>query len=271
MFDKSAIDAIQMAQATKSASGSLASGGVNHGVVALPQDFKVHDLERFLDSPRRRLAVFETESVASFATYVRTNKEAGAIVLVNTDSMSAKAILDFGPSEIPGHRDNKAHLAMSKTPEYYALCLLGAERSVGQASFSEFMEDQRDCMEFFNDENKIQFKAALNAIRKMTIESVNRAESEVSDLGASRSAFESVNVNDFSGQIPKVVYFKCRPYAELEERLFVCRLGVRTGEKVPSLTLRIINFQKHKEEMGQELVAIIKDSVDVETLLGSMD
>ena len=61
--------------------------------------------------------------------------------------------------------------------------------------------------------------------------------------------------------IPTYIYFKCVPYQELSERLFVMRLGVQTGGDKPTITLRIAKAELHQEEMASELADKVRDAL----------
>lgn len=129
-------------------------------------------------------------------------------------------------------------------------------------------------MQFFGPEgDEITLRQAVAAVRRVTIETASKVEAEVQQLSASLSAFESVKASS-RDTLPVLVYFTCRPYADLQERLFVMRLSVTRDDKGPIVTLRVQNPERHMEEMGQELITIVQGAIgagaaQVPVLLGS--
>ncbi len=57
--------------------------------------------------------------------------------------------------------------------------------------------------------------------------------------------------------LPTTIYFECAPFAGLQSRTFVMRLGILTGGDKPAITLRIVKPEKHLEEMAEELKGLI--------------
>ena len=114
MIDQLAIQALQNSVGIDQASNVMGVAmTTNNGIVALPSDFKQHDLEQYMGTRRRMRGLFKTSVIADFATYVKTNKEEGACVFVSADQlsdMSAWAILNMGTTANPGHTDNRAKL-----------------------------------------------------------------------------------------------------------------------------------------------------------------
>ena len=94
------------------------------------------------------------------------------------------------------------------------------------------------------------------AIRKLTIETMRKLESEEQSLSASRSAFESVQATS-KEPIPTTILFMCQPYKDLNERTFALRLAIQTSGDKPSVSLRIVKAEQHNEEMANELAALI--------------
>jgi len=239
-------------------------------VVALPEHFTTHDLEQYLPIRRRARGEMCTNSIYSFTGYVTTHADPdGAAVFVDPDALRAKAVLNLGVDGLPGHADNLAIYSPDKTSAYNALLHI-TSRAHKQSDVAEFLEDWAEHLECFNDAGPINIKQATAAVRKITIDSARRVESEEQQLGASRSAFESVQASS-KEPLPTTLYFKCVPYSDLVERLFVLRLGVLTGDKAPQIMLRVIKAEKHREEMAIELSSLVSEALsgDLPVLVGT--
>lgn len=241
------------------------------GATALHEDYKVHDLEYLLPCRRRARGTMSTAYVAPFAQYATAYADPGAAVFVDAEHMAATAVLDLGTKETPGHTDNRAKLQLTKTAPYAMLLTING-RAQSQQALAEFLEDWGSvaALNFFTPDGEITMGKALAAIRRITIENLRKVESEEQQLSANRTAFESVKASS-QEPIPTTIYYTCKPFADLEERTFVLRLSILTGEKAPSLVLRIQNLEAHVEAMGAELAALVQEAISgaMPVLLGS--
>lgn len=270
---ESLVSIMQEHQQIEAASAAADRALKASGLLYLPSDFTQHDVEGFMDQRRRARGTMNTPFVGDFAGYTVNHADAGTTVFVDAQEMAATAVLNLGGPSDPGHADNKAKLAPIKTAAYRAL-LSVVDKPLTQQKTAEFFEDWAGQLMYFSDgENPaaISAKQAVAAVRRITIENLARVDSEAQSLSANRSAFESVSASS-KDPIPTFVYFECKPYADLAERTFVLRLGILTGEKTPSLVLRIQKAEEHTEEMANELAGLIRNAftgADIPVLLGS--
>ena len=252
------IEAVRESQAITAAQSAMSDAlSTDDSVVALPNEFKTHDLEKYQSTRRRMRGIFSTAYILPFAEYTKAYGDLGATVFVNAANMSARAVLDLGTTAHPGHADNTASLKLESTAAFAALTNLNA-RALRQATAAEFFEDWSNHAElsFFHDADPLTTKQAIAAIRSITIEQARKVDSEEQQLSASRTAFESVKASS-KETLPTLIYFTTKPYPELQPRQFVLRLGVNTGDSTPTITMRVQNMEQHTEEMGAELVALI--------------
>lgn len=271
MFTQEAITALQEGNAIKAAILSLTNTSSTKELVALPSDYQLRDLEPYLPMRRRARGTMTTSALDAFTGYTQTHAEQGCAVFINPDEMSATAVLNLGTPAQPGHADNRANLRLKKTAAYSALLAHASGSGLKQATVAEFLEDWAENIECFNDSGPIAPAKAIAAVRKLSIEAMRKIESSEQNLGASRSAFESVQATS-ADPLPTTIYFKCQAYNELVERAFVMRLGVLTGADKPSITLRIARAEQHAEDMANELAGLISDEFsadEVNVLLGS--
>lgn len=258
MFDKDAIKALQEGESITAASTAVQAA---KEVVALPDSFTLHDVEHLQVSRRRARGMMATRFIVPFASYTEQHREAGATVFVDPENLTATAVLNLGTPTHPGHADNLAQLQLKRTASYSALCtIVQAQRS--QVEIAEFLEDWQQ-VQCFNDSVEVKRPQAIAAIRKITIDSSRKLESSEQQLGATRSAFESVQACSFE-PLPTTLYFSCKPYADLAERQFVLRLSILTGDTKPKIMLRIQSPETHAEEMAAELVSLVAGAIDAE-------
>ena len=260
MIDKDAIQEIAKAQAITAANAAI--DREQHGQVALPNDFTLIDMEKYMKHRRRLRGNMATSVVGDFASYTEKNAEEGATIFIDPEKMTACSVLNMGTPEKPGHSDNTATLTPTRTAAYAAMRAFGTGDPLSQKQVAEFLEDWADNIKCHDADGLIAANKAISAIRKITIESLKKIEAEEKTLSASRSAFESVEAKS-TEKIPVYVEFTCKPYSDFEERTFSMRLGVLTGGQTPMVNLRIVKINEHEEQMANELSNLISDSLSV--------
>ena len=260
MMNKEAIQELAKAQAIAAANAAI--DRELHGQVALPSDFTLIDMEKYMATRRRLRGNMATSVVGDFATYTEKNAEEGATIFIDPEKMTACAVLNMGVPERPGHSDNTATLTPIRTAAYAAMRAFGTGDPLSQKAVAEFLEDWAGNIRCYDDDGLIAHNKAIAAIRKITIESLKKIEAEEKTLSASRSAFESVEAKS-TEKIPAYVEFKCKPYSDFEECTFSLRLGVLTGGQNPMVNLRIVKINEHEEQMANELSVLITNSLEV--------
>lgn len=268
MLTKESIDALSLskAQAIVAANDRGAAG-----TIVLPQDFNVYDLEQYAPLRRRSRGVMRTDSEQSFAKYVDKNKTDGTSVFVDRTNMQATAVLNLGTQKWAGHADDLAILKLHKTAPYAAF-METAGRYHKQRAFAEFIEDWVNYMAFEDESSTaIAAKKAVDAVRRVTVESARKVESTQKSLGTERSAFESVQVASPADRLPAIVTFLCEPYVGLSMRTFRARVCVRTeGNDAPMFTLQHIAHEEVEELMADEFASRVAAAISgVDVLLGS--
>lgn len=279
MFDQAAIIQLQEGASIAQAHEAAQTTDVNQPL-ALPSNFKLHDIESFLTERRRARGTMETADLASFVSYVDGARQTGAKVFIDQTAMSAQAVLNLGTITNPGHADNRAIFEQPKTAAYRALLEIADGNGRTQRDIAEFIEDWADHIDLFDDQDHITMGEGLAAIRAITIETARKVEQTEGQLSASKSAFEQVQASAKT-RIPTHIHFQTKPYELLDERLFGCRLGILTGGDKIGLNLRIRQAEKHAEEMATELAGKVREGfrsvipanqtveTDIDILLGT--
>lgn len=261
MLDKDAIKELFKFNAIGAAAAAVDGTGLNEPL-ALPDDFKLHDIEQFAALRRRARGTMSTNLVPDFAHYVGANAEVGATVFVDAAKMTALAVLNLGTPDAPGHADNLARYAPQATAAYDALRKVATGQPLSQRTAAEFFEDWGTVVIgcFREDESvPISLPAAIAAVRNITIEGLKKQGNSEQQLCAERSTFEKVAVSD-ADKMPTLIYFQCVPYIGLQSRMFVLRLGILAGDKAPSIVLRV-KAEQHAEEMAEELAGNVRQAL----------
>ncbi len=257
MFTKEALDAMGAGPAIVAAN---TAPGMKGDTVALPDDFNMHDLEPYMASRRRARGTMSTSVVEDFAAYVKQHGEFCATVFVNQDHMQAVGVLNLGNSEAPGHADNLATYKAKATAAYADVLRLthGAPKLTQQA-VAEFMEDWSPIVSAFRDGALLELPKAIAAVRNITIENLRKLQNTEEQLSVSRSAFEQVKADSIE-PLPTIIRVQTFPYLGFIARTFDMRLGIVTEPK-PQIVLRIVNVEKHAEEMANELAALVRQAI----------
>lgn len=263
MIDKSAIDAIAKSEAVTAVHSAVTGAMASNGLIGLPDNFDVHDLEKYMDKPRRFSGSMTTTDLEAFVGYLERNSTKGlASVFVEETEMRAKAILDLGTSENFGHAWHRASFTPVVTPEYASLTYTSTA-SLTQKILAEWLEDFADCVGIITDLDgkKMTTAQAASIIRSVTIESLAKSTTEEGQLSSERSEFESIKADSSKGRLPAFISFNCKPYRDLSTRCFNMRLSITTGDRTPRLSLKVIRMETHQHEMAQELNNIVSAAV----------
>lgn len=270
MLTKEALIALMEQQAIIAADGAVENAFESDGLFALPDHFKTHDIEQLMPLRRRPRGTMRTVLLPDFMNYVKDHCQPGAHVFVDPEKMTATAVLNLGTVDKPGHADDLAVLAEDMTAEYKAMLAVAGGQPLAQRTVAEFLEDWAPHVTCRNDEGGIPTNKAVAAVRRVTIESIRKQESQEQSLRAERTAFESVSATSVE-PLPTFITFTCGAYAGLAPRAFELRLGVGTGGDKPTIQLRIINHELHKQEMARELAQRVREvlSDTVPVMVGS--
>lgn len=260
MLDKDTLAQLSKAEAIAQARTSIEEAPKDCRPVALPEDFKLHDMEPYLVNRRRARGTMTTQALPDFVAYLKAHAEPGATVFVSPDDITATAVLNLGTPKQPGHTDNRAVYDPPILAAFTAM-LAVCDVSLDQQKAAEWLEDWMGMWDAHHDAEKLTPPATIAAIRKVTIEALSKAETSAGQLSAEKSTFEQVKATSGANKLPTHIYFKCAPYLGIDERTYILRLGIRTGGKDPVLTLRIVNKEQHAEQIGQELTQKVRDAV----------
>lgn len=231
-------------------------------VVALPKDFVLHDLESYLPMRTRLRGTFKTASIPEFAKYCPENT--AFPVFVNSATLEAEAIFNYGDAQNPGHCDHSAHLTLQKTAPFSALLAI-TNTKTDQRTLAEWMEDWRDHITCHKDGQEgqdgatIGLSTAIASVRKITVAAQSETQNTVGSFSQEKSDFEKIEAKGDS--LPSFIHFTCEPYQSLPQRTFVLRVAVNiTGNDV-GFALRIIKHEQHVLDMADDLAKQIKSAI----------
>lgn len=94
--------------------------------VALPENFRIHDLEKFNLNRFRFRGALSTASIDDFTRYSKDLADEGTRCFIDADNMRAVSVLNTGTIDEPGHADNTATLKLKRQHRSLPCCLLTA-------------------------------------------------------------------------------------------------------------------------------------------------
>ncbi|MDR5610256.1 MULTISPECIES: DUF2303 family protein [unclassified Arsenophonus] len=240
--------------------------------VIMPENHEIRSLEGLNLTRYRFRGVMKTISIVDFVNYsMRYAQTDGVRCFIDTEKMTAKTIFNIGTLDEPGHADNQALISLKKTAPFRDLLIIDGYKQ-SQKQLAEWLEDWRDYLTAFDaEENALDIKKAISAVRRITIEATHSSEHEDSDFSAKRSVLENVEAKS-KDVMPAYFEFTCVPYEELSKRRIKLRYSILTGGEVPAFVLRIVQLENLEEKIAQEFSDLLStyfiDS-KIETFIGS--
>lgn len=236
-------------------------GAIPAAVVA--KDSKIESLEFLLETPSHHNASFTTSVLDEFVSYCKPNCniDMDSTIYINQKAMFARAIFDHGTFDYPQWGHHKAALVLDKTPEYDAL-LENNNKDMSQQEFVDFLTDWEKFVKLSDEDYEgLAFRESINRIRKLTVTSLSKAESEVGNFSANKSALESVEVSAGSTKPPAALLWSGIPYEGFKPRAFAAEIrAVVKGDSI-KLRYRIIQLESGINDIANEFRDLIRQAL----------
>lgn len=255
-------------------------GSTDSKLVILPNGTHLQTLEKYNAFRDKFRGHFNTTNIDSFIAYNEFQATDDATCFIVPDRMAAKTIFDLGNKEAPLHCLHLATLELFKTSDYESL--LSITRQVDQKELSDFLEDWSNNITCYTEmtsddtQDVIPNKFAVQAVRRVKIESTTEVEKQVGNFEDKQSVFQQATAKsgDYTKKLPALITFRCAPYDGLKEYVFNVRVSVITSNSQPTFSLRIINHEKQCNEMIEEFMSMITDKLSgskIKTYIGDFD
>ena len=231
-------------------------------LVAIHENFKVHDLEQFQAGRNRARGVLKTPSFEDFKSYVLGNTQSEnsvpevkvyAPVFVDHKNVSATAILNFKVVGLAqGHCDHKAVLQLEPTVVWEKLNQL-KDNKLNQKRFATLLEDWASVFAATSETGEtIHIAEAINAVRNMKVGASSTTDSSVSNMQETRSVFDKVEASSTAGKLPSYFEIIDPAYVGLDDKTIRLRLVVNSSDGEPSFALQIVKEELLRNEIIQE-------------------
>jgi|GEM_PF-4910863 uncharacterized protein YfdQ (DUF2303 family) len=258
MMDNTAIQEIQKAHTTESLNRELVGmTAIKEPLIGVPNDFKIQNLERYLPTPVRKRGRMETDSINDFTQFVIDHKNEHSACFVNTELMSASAILNYGSVKTPGHCDFVSSLTLTKTPDYIELININDTKKT-QRALAEWIEEYSDILSFFDaSDNEITIVKAITAVRNVKENASQETTSSVGNFNESRGVLAKASME--TDNLPAFIKVDITAYNDLSPREFITRVSYH--RETSTFSMRVIRIDKHKEEMAKEFAELVRNKI----------
>ena len=238
-------------------------------VIALPDNFRLHDLNKHQPRPLRQFGKFTTGNVNAFAQYCIANGDEETPIYVDADKWQATAVFNYGDHHMPGHCDDLGALQLCHTPEYATL-LQAANGEFTQEEFTEWLEDNAACiMEYADNADVTVLHAqAIAAIRNIKVTSGRTSTHETEDMRRERGVLERIEVAN-ADAFPSRIYYECFPAIDLPARRFRIRVRVGTSHDKPRIFTRVVSLQKEQAEIAIDFRDLVTSAVNGVSYIGT--
>lgn len=264
-MDATAINAIRDLSTAAISNDSIAIIGLAPTIL-LPDGYKLQALEQYQPQPDRFRGTFSTRIIDEFISYINDHADSHSSVFIDPVSMSASAILDMGDKDDPHWGQHKTSLALKRLPDFNQLIQIDG-LSLSQQAFIDFAEDWEVSIQFFDDaQNNMDFKRAINAIRRITVSATSSQDSEVNQFNRQHSAMDAIEVSSKNAVLPTGFTFDCMPYEGFDWTKFVCQLRPSTSNKLPELKYRIIGLDNEINRLAKQFKDILHKHITADEI-----
>ncbi|MFU8927780.1 DUF2303 family protein [Acinetobacter puyangensis] len=236
---------------------------------AVHENYKIFDAEKYQNGRNRIRGTFATPIFADFAQYIEDSKTVGPVpVFVSRDNVQAIAVLNF--SEVgydQGHCDHTAALQLDPTVVWKKLTGL-ADTKLDQKRFATFLEDWATVLTAIDaDDNKIDIKDAITAVRNMKVDVNLSTDAEVENTREVRTAQTAIAAKAKLGQLPAKFKISDTAYVGLDKKEIELRLIVNGGSGEPIFAIQIIKEEILVNEIIQEFKQKVIDLLPEQQVL----
>jgi len=218
--------------------------------VALPDDFSMHNLEKYLAQPARFRGRFSTSSIAEFVKYANNNADEASHTFVSDNGSSANCILDLGNPDTPDNGEHRASLELKQTAPFKALIKINGS-PIGQQEWAEWIEDMRDYITLPSDPSGGTVSDLVTKVRNIKIDQKRESGSQVGDYDAARSELETIAAKSAHGELPASLVFKCAPYYELPEQAYKLRMSILPRSSEIKFKISVISLEECEEQTAK--------------------
>lgn len=220
--------------------------------IVIPEKTKIETIEHLLENPAHFKAHFQTNLLATFIEYCADNESDDCAIFIDPEKMTALSIFDMGSQSDPKWGKHRATLALEKTPAFSSI-IKNDRNGFDQQSFIDFLNDWDEYIKFFDEnDDEIEFKNAINRIRRLTVNSLKKSDSEIGNFKSEATAMESVEVLLGNDKPPAKILFYIDPYLGFSTLKLTLEIRAVVKNDGISLHYRISGLESVKDHLSHE-------------------
>lgn len=237
------------------------AGDLNTEVLLIPDGYRVEDLERFHDEPRRTKAVVNVRTLESFLSYCARFAQNGTVVFVDREAAKIEAVIDYHLPDLPDWGEHRIKYKMPYTTEWQAW--KGSDgKKMNQVEFSEFIEER--IADFAEPEGAAMLEVAKNLKAQKKVEfasAVNTANGDV------QFTYETETHAKGHIDVPETFAIGIRLFEDGEAYRIDARLRYRISDD-GKLTMwyTLIRADKALEAAVNDVVVVLKEKTPADRL-----
>lgn len=244
--------------------GAAFAAGANHdtfdigkeedALVLLPPGYKVEDLERFHEAPRRIRQRVTVSDVDSLRRYLARFEGAPLAVFADPPAGTFRAVLDYHAAAVPGWGEHACTLQLTKTPEWETWTK-GDGKRMGQVELAEFVETHiKDVAEPAGAE-LLQSVTDLQALREVQFGS--KVDLDRGDL-----TFTYKSETRGNGQVhfPERIVLALAPFLGMDTFAVDARLRYRVSDEGGlSMWYQLLNAEEVLDKAAEEALGAVRE------------
>lgn len=233
----------------------------DHVPALIPNGFDLVNLDKYQERPSRKRGHFHTPSLDDFRSYVErevehmraNNDDIAPAVFISEEKLTARAILDYGLNDRPGHCDHVAKFVL-KLNEEFKLIRDAHKKWMPQLEFVNFLDDLNAYIHHLSDSDgeEIELKKGFQALRKIKFSATAETEIEETDYAKRQTGLAAIAVRSgHETNLPARVVFALHPSPDLDLMDIEARLRIRQDGSNVMISLDIIMLEKTMQCMMQ--------------------
>lgn len=241
-------------------------------ITVVPETMKTVDMEKYMPNAAWYRQGYSTEMLLEYIAYLKNYAQEGTVCFVDSDRMTAKAVIDMGTVAEPLHKQHTASLNLERMVAFAAVMSFCGERQ-SQREAAEFVEDWADHITIYSNlGDEMSAQAASASFRNMTIDAARSVETSVGDFSESMTAMEKIEARN-KESLPAEIVFNCTPYQDFVERSISIKVRILTSSSDPAFMFRIVRQESLLDEIACEFKDRLKDAFageSIETFIGNI-
>ena len=260
MNEKNALEfaVANSAAITEQLNDKLASG---RDIVAVPDGYRIEDLERLHGKRRQPRGVYHTRHFADFITYAAAHSSEGAVMFIDPESMRAEVIFDHDRGA--GHARDRAVYQARLTESAQALVDLCDRGNIDQQDLIQYLEDwAEDVLPYSTEGSVLDTSAAVQIVRNLTLERAKTIKQVRGDFEYEQSAAEKAALRK-EGEMLGGIELRDVVYSGLTNKVTMrAKLSLVLFDGGFDLSLRLVGFDALRRDKVEEMENAAADSFE---------